>query len=188
MFLIVGLGNPGPQYELTRHNAGFLVADHLADKFRIKLDTHRYNALYGEGEINGLPVVIAKPMTYMNGSGKAVKPILNYLDILPAQVIVVYDEIYLPLGKIKVRSKGGDAGHLGLRSIIEKLGTDRFTRIRVGVDNPEDSSQISDYVLSPFLEDELKLFEEVMEEAVKRIEFQIRELNERSNQTEEKLE
>ncbi len=188
MFLIIGLGNPGPRYELTRHNAGFLIADTLTEKHRIKLDTHQYKALYGKGEVDGLPVMVVKPMTYMNESGKAVKPVVNSLDILPQQIIVVYDEIDLPLGNIKVSDKGGEAGHLGLRSIIETLGTDKFARIRVWVGRPEDSNQISDYVLSPFLEEELKLFEDVMEEAVKLIEIKLRELNESSNETEEKLE
>ncbi len=176
MFLIMGLGNPGPRYELTRHNAGFLVVDNLAEKYRIGLTHHKYHCQYGDGEICGARVRVAKPMTYMNLSGKSAKAILSALNIPPEQVIVVYDEIDLPLGKIKKKSRGGDAGQRGLRSIVESLGTDVFHRIRVGVGRPEDRDDIVDYVLSPFADEEIETFNEVIEQAVGAIEVTLQEL------------
>ncbi|GJL78680.1 MAG: peptidyl-tRNA hydrolase [Nitrospinaceae bacterium] len=185
MFLILGLGNPGPRYELTRHNAGFLVVDHLAAKHRIPLTHHKYRCQYGEGEICGARVMVAKPMTYMNESGKSAKAILSALQIKPERIIVVYDEIDLPLGKIKIRTKGGDAGQRGLRSIIELLGTGEFYRVRVGIGRPEHRDEIVDYVLSPFEEEEVETFNDVIEQAVRVIESTLSELKNRTLQTEE---
>ncbi|MCH8156579.1 MAG: aminoacyl-tRNA hydrolase [Nitrospinae bacterium] len=185
MFLIIGLGNPGPRYELTRHNIGYLVADNLAEKHRIQLTQHKHRALLGEGEIGSLQVTVAKPMTYMNESGRAAKALLSALKISPEQVLVVHDDIDLPLGKIKMKTKGGDAGQLGVRSIAERFGTDRFYRIRVGVGRPEDPDDIVDYVLTPFTEEETSTLNEVVEEAVRKIEGTLAEMNKRYHQTEE---
>ncbi|MBT3514037.1 MAG: aminoacyl-tRNA hydrolase [Nitrospina sp.] len=185
VYLIIGLGNPGPRYELTRHNVGFLVVNSLAEKQRIALSQSKHKALYGEGEIEGCRVMIAKPMTYMNNSGQAAKLILSALEISPNQVLVVHDDIDLPLGKIKIKKKGGDAGQLGVRSITEKFGTDQYYRIRVGVGRPDDVEDIVDYVLTPFTEAENKLLNEVVEEALLKVEETLVEMNKRNNQTEE---
>ena len=185
MFLILGLGNPGPRYELTRHNAGFLVLDNLADKYKIKLTQHEYRSLYGKGEIEGLPVILAKPMTYMNESGKAVKALLSAFNLSPEQILVTHDDIDLPLGKIKTKLKGGDGGQLGIRSTIETLQTREFYRVRIGVDRPEDREDIVDYVLSPFTEEESGLLNNVMNKAVQTIEAALKELNKQNNTTEE---
>ena len=185
MFLILGLGNPGPRYELTRHNAGFLVLDNLADKYKIKLTQHKYRSLYGEGEIEGLPVILAKPMTYMNESGKAVKALLSAFNLSPEQILVTHDDIDLPLGKIKTKLKGGDGGQLGIRSTIETLQTREFYRVRIGVDRPEDREDIVDYVLSSFTEEESWLLNKVMNKAVQTIEAALKELNKQNNTTEE---
>ena len=185
MFLILGLGNPGPRYELTRHNAGFLVLDNLADKYKIKLTQHKYRSLYGKGEIEGLPVILAKPMTYMNESGKAIKALLSAFNLSPEQILVTHDDIDLPLGKIKTKLKGGDGGQLGIRSTIETLQTREFYRVRIGVDRPEDREDIVDYVLSPFTEEESGLLNDVMNKAVQTIEAALKELNKRNNPTEE---
>ena len=185
MYLIIGLGNPGPRYELTRHNIGFLVADSLADKQRIALSKSKHKALYGEGEIGGCQVMIAKPMTYMNNSGQAAKLILSALGISPNQVLVIHDDIDLPLGKIKVKTKGGDAGQLGVRSITEKVGTDQYCRIRVGVGRPDDQGDIVDYVLTSFTEAETQLLNEVIEEAIIKVEETLMKMNKRNNKTEE---
>ena len=185
MFLILGLGNPGPRYELTRHNAGFLVLDNLADKYKIKLTQHKYRSLYGKGEIEGLPVILAKPMTYMNESGKAVKALLSAFNLSPKQILVTHDDIDLPLGKIKTKVKGGDGGQLGIRSTIETLQTREFYRVRIGVDRPEDREEIVDYVLSPFTEEESGLLNNVMNKAVQTIEAALKELNKQNNTTEE---
>ena len=185
MLLILGLGNPGPRYELTRHNAGFLVLDNLADKYKIKLTQHKYRSLYGKGEIEGLPVILAKPMTYMNESGKAVKALLSAFNLSPEQILVAHDDIDLPLGKIKIKLKGGDGGQLGIRSTIETLQTREFYRVRIGVDRPEDREDIVDYVLSPFTEEESGLLNNVMNKAVQTIEAALKELNKQNNTTEE---
>ena len=185
MFLILGLGNPGPRYELTRHNAGFLALDNLAEKYKIKLTQNKYRSLYGEGEIEGIPVIIAKPMTYMNESGKAVKALISAFNLSPQQILVTHDDIDLPLGKIKTKVKGGDGGQLGIRSTIETLRTREFYRVRIGVDRPEDREDIVDYVLSPFSKDESGLLNDVMNKAVLTIEAALKELNKRNNPTEE---
>lgn len=188
MYLILGLGNPGPRYELTRHNMGFLVIDTLTEKHRIQLNQHQHQALSGRGEIEGCPVVVSKAMTYMNRSGVAAKALLQALDIPPERMIVVHDEIDLPLGKIKKKFKGGDAGHGGVGSIIEKLGTGAFARIRVGVGRPEDGGDVVDYVLSAFTDEEIPRVNEILETAVSGIEETLKELNKPSNQTEEQPE
>ena len=185
MYLILGLGNPGPRYELTRHNAGFLVLDNLADKYKINLTQHKYRSLYGKGEIEGLPVILAKPMTYMNESGKAVKALLSGFNLSPEQILIVHDDIDLPLGKIKTKFKGGDGGQLGIRSAIETLQTRDFCRIRIGIDRPEERDDIVDYVLSPFAEEESSLLNEVMDKAVHTVEAALKENNKRNNPTEE---
>jgi len=185
VYLILGLGNPGPRYELTRHNAGFLVLDNLADKYKINLTQHKYRSLYGKGEIEGLPVILAKPMTYMNESGKAVKALLSGFNLSPEQILVIHDDIDLPLGKIKTKLKGGDGGQLGIRSTIEKLQTREFCRIRIGIDRPEERDEIVDYVLSPFTKEESSLLNEVMDKAVHTIEAALKENNKRNNPTEE---
>ena len=185
MFLILGLGNPGPRYELTRHNAGFLVLENLADKYKIKLSQSKYRSLYGKGEINGLPVILAKPMTYMNESGKAVKALISAFNLSLEQILVIHDDIDLPLGKIKTKLKGGDGGQLGIRSTIETLQARDFFRLRVGVGRPEHREEIVDYVLSSFSEQESGLLNEVMDKAVQTIEAALKELNKRNNPTEE---
>ena len=129
--------------------------------------------------------MIAKPMTYMNDSGQAVKLILSALGISPNQVLVIHDDIDLPLGKIQVKTKGGDAGQLGVRSITEKVGTDQYCRIRVGVGRPDDHGAIVDYVLTSFTEAETQLLNEVIEEAIIKVEETLMEMNKRNNKTEE---
>ena len=188
MYLILGLGNPGPRYELTRHNMGFLVIDTLAEKHRIKLDQHQHQALSGRGEVEGCPVVVSKAMTYMNKSGVAAKALLRALDIPPERMIVVHDEIDLPLGKIKRKFKGGNAGHGGIGSIIEKLGTGEFARFRIGVGRPDDGGEVVDYVLSSFTDEEIPQVNEILEDVVRGIEETLKALNKQSNQTEEKPE
>lgn len=185
LFLILGLGNPGPQYELTRHNIGFLVADNLAEKHRIALKLHKHQAQYGTGMILDQEVLLAKPLTYMNRSGRSAKALLSASDILSEELIVIHDDIDLPLGKIKIKHKGGDGGQLGVRSIKESLQTEFFCRIRVGVGRPDDPGDIVDYVLSPFAEDEMEMLNEVIELAINRVESTLVELKKRKNETED---
>lgn len=181
MYLILGLGNPGPEYARTRHNAGYLVVDALAGKHRFKFSQHKYNSLYGEGEIDGCRVVISKPLTYMNESGKAAKAILNALDIPLENVIVVHDDIDVPLGKIKIKHEGGDAGQRGVRSLLNTFHTDQFTRVRVGIGRPAGNEDIADYVLSPFEKEEWERFGDIVEQAVLLIEQTLQELIRRNN-------
>jgi peptidyl-tRNA hydrolase, PTH1 family len=177
VFLILGLGNPGPRYELTRHNAGFWVADSVADKYNIRLDCHKYFSLYGKGEVGGLEVVIAKPMTHMNESGKAAKSLLSAFNISPERMLLIHDDIDLPLGKIKKKFQGGDGGQRGIRSTIKSIQTREFARVRVGIGRPEDKDDIVDYVLSPFDKEDSGLINETIEQAVQTVEAVLEELN-----------
>jgi PTH1 family peptidyl-tRNA hydrolase len=179
VFLILGLGNPGPRYELTKHNAGFWVVDNLAEKYNIRLDRHKYFSLYGKGEVEGLEVVIAKPMTYMNESGKAAKSLLSAFSLSPEQMLVIHDDIDLPLGKIKKKFKGGDGGQRGIRSTIQSVRTGEFARIRVGIGRPEDKDDIVEYVLSLFDEEDSGQVNEVIEQAMQTVEATLKELNKR---------
>ncbi len=185
MFLILGLGNPGPRYELTRHNAGFLVIDNLAEKYNIRLDCRKHRSVYGRGKGEGREVVIAKPMTYMNESGKAAKSLLAAFNLAPEKLLVIHDDIDLPLGRIKKKFRGGDGGQLGIRSTIQSIQTGEFARVRVGIGRPEDKDDIVDYVLSPFDEKDLSLLNDVMEQAVQAVQAVLKKMSERSQPTED---
>lgn len=146
--LIVGLGNPGPQYEATRHNAGFIVVDTLADDLGVSYWKSDSGASVATARIEGRTVLLAKPMSYMNTSGGPVSKLLRAHGIDPAAMLVVHDELDLPEGEVKLKFGGGHAGHNGLRSIFEKTGIRDFTRLRVGIDRPPGRMSVSDYVLS----------------------------------------
>ncbi len=175
MFLILGLGNPGPKYQFTRHNIGFLAVDVLAEAHGIRLSKHIQNALCGQGKIGEDSVILAKPMTYMNESGLAAKALLKKYNLQVDKMIVLHDEIDLPLGKVKLKRKGGDAGQRGVRSIIQRLGEDEFARIRIGVGRPLDREEIVDYVLSPFARDERDTLGEILEQATQKVEDVLKE-------------
>ena len=150
-WLVVCLGNPGPRYEGTRHNAGFMTADALAKKLNISVNRARFRALTGKGEIAGESVLVMKPQTYMNLSGEAAAEAARFYKIPPERVIVVSDETALPVGKLRVRGKGSAGGHNGLKSIIACLGSDQFPRIRLGVGAPpHEDYDMADWVLSAF--------------------------------------
>jgi peptidyl-tRNA hydrolase, PTH1 family len=168
--LIVGLGNPGSRYYATRHNMGFHVIDALGAAHCIAWRGHLPTAEYGEGVIEAHQVVLAKPLTYMNASGKAVASLCAHLSIPSNDVIVVHDDLDLILSRIKLKTTGGDAGHYGVRSIIEHLGTGEFTRVRVGIGRPASKAEVVAFVLSPFTPDELPLVDEAVRKAVEKIE------------------
>lgn len=150
-WLIVCLGNPGPKYEGTRHNAGFMAAGALSEKFGVSVNKLRFKALTGTCTINGETVMIMKPQTYMNLSGEAVAQAVKFYKIPADHVIVISDEMALPVGKIRVKTKGSAGGHNGLKNIIEKLGTEDFPRIRLGVGAPPHPDyDVKDWVLSVF--------------------------------------
>ncbi|MBI5427730.1 MAG: aminoacyl-tRNA hydrolase [Nitrospinae bacterium] len=185
MYLVLGLGNPGPRYERTRHNAGFLAVDFLTGKHRIKLAERKFYSLCGNGEVGGCPVMVCKPMTYMNESGKSARSITAALRIPPENVIVVHDDIDIPFGKIKVKHKGGAGGQRGVLSIMEALRTDLFSRVRIGVGRPEHKDDIVDYVLSPFENGEWSELDRVIEQAAELVERTLREFNNRTKLREE---
>ena len=150
-WLVVCLGNPGPRYEGTRHNAGFLTADALAKKLKISINRARFRALTGTAQIGGESVLLMKPQTYMNLSGEAAAAAAKFYKIPPERVIVVSDETALPVGRLRVRSKGSAGGHNGLKSVIASLGSDQFPRIRLGVGAPPHQDyDLADWVLSSF--------------------------------------
>lgn len=151
MKLIVGLGNPGREYRDTRHNVGFMVVDALADRWRVSdAWRERFGALQIKTTVGDAPVVIAKPLTFMNHSGQAVSAIAGFFKIEPADVLVIVDEAALPLGRLRARREGGAGGHNGLKSLIQHLGTQNFPRMRVGVGRGADGRDLSDHVLGRF--------------------------------------
>ncbi len=159
--LIVGLGNPGHQYEKTRHNAGFLFLDHLADVNRIKWSmSNQFQAEFANFSLHGQKLALLKPMTYMNRSGLAVGSVLRYYKIKPEEMLVIHDELDLPEGVVKMKRDGGHAGHNGLRDIITHLGSKDFYRLRVGIGRPI-SGAVADYVLSRPSSEALSVFESV---------------------------
>jgi len=164
MKLIVGLGNPGPEYEKTRHNVGWQVVDAFARKFRIDVTKHEKNAMTGTGRVAGGSVMVAKPLTYMNLSGDAVRLLLNAYIETPADMIVVYDDIDLPLGKLRIRPNGSAGTHNGMRSIIGTIGSENFPRLRIGIGQGE--GKLRDYVLDAFSADEQPVVDKAIERAV----------------------
>lgn len=180
-YLIVGLGNPGPKYAGTRHNAGFMVVDALVRRNGLRFSGKQANADVAKGEIAGERVIIAKPLTFMNNSGRAVASLAHFYKIPHARVLVVCDDIALRLGVLRIREKGSAGGHNGITSIIQHLGTQGFPRLRVGVDRPVvvQHSQI-DWVLGHFSKDEQKVMDEAVPRAVEAVEAILREGMERA--------
>ena len=167
-FLIVGLGNPGRKYEKNRHNVGFMAVDQLAAQHGIALGKVQNKALTGNGRIAGQPVILAKPQTYMNDSGSAVGPLANYYKVPPANVLVIYDELDLPLGTVRLREKGGAGGHNGMKSIINHLGND-FPRLRLGIGRPPGQMPPAAYVLQDFGQADWPLVTDILDEAVRAV-------------------
>lgn len=165
MKLIAGLGNPTPQYEGTRHNVGFEVLDRMAEQYRIPLDTAKHKGFYGKGRVEGQQVILLKPMTYMNLSGESVAEAARYFKIAPEDVIVVYDDINLDVGRLRIRPKGSAGGHNGMKNIIAHLGTDVFPRIRVGVGMKPPRVDLAAYVLSRFSAEEQAVMEAAYDRA-----------------------
>lgn len=165
-YLIVGLGNPGRQYELTRHNAGFLFADLLADKLSANINKIQFKSVIAAVELGGKKCLLMKPQTFMNNSGEAVKQAAAFYKIPPEKIIVVFDDISLPCGKLRIRRKGSAGGHNGIKSIIYHLNSDNFPRIKLGVgEKPHPDYELADWVLSNFKKDELSLLREAAEKA-----------------------
>lgn len=167
MFIIAGLGNPTLQYEGTRHNVGFDVIDALAEKYNISVDIRKNRAYIGKGIIEGQKVILVKPQTYMNLSGECIRGITDYYKIDPEnELLVIYDDISLGTGQLRIRKKGSAGGHNGIKNIIANLGTEVFLRIKVGVGEKPKKYDLADYVLSHFSKAERALMEEGYEKAV----------------------
>lgn len=161
MHLIVGLGNPGKQYENTRHNVGWMVVDAIAETHGFAGWSSKFKGLVSKGKINGADVVLLKPQTYMNLSGESVRPAMDFYKAKPGSVLVVHDELDIAFGALRAKVGGGDAGHNGLKSITQHLGTADYARVRFGIGRPERKDMVSDYVLHPFSKAERAVVDEV---------------------------
>lgn len=165
-YLIAGLGNPGPKYELTRHNAGFLCIDLLARQLGVKIDRIKFKSVVADVAIEGRRCILMKPQTFMNNSGEAIRDAAHFYKIPPEHIIILFDDISLPPGKLRIRRKGSDGGHNGLKSILYLLGSDQFPRVKLGVGaKPHPDYDLADWVLTSFQKDELPLMKGAMEKA-----------------------
>ena len=158
MFLIVGLGNPGKEYEGTRHNIGFEAIDYIADKYNIELNRIKFKGIFGEGMINGKKVILLKPTTYMNLSGESIREVVNFYKISNEDIIVIYDDISLEVGRLRIREKGSHGGHNGIKSIIANLSSDVFPRVKIGVGGPK--GDLVSHVLGKFSNSEIEVLRE----------------------------
>ena len=174
-YLIVGLGNPGRQYETTRHNAGFICIDTLADKYDIKISKLKFRSLLGEGRIEGRRCLLLKPQTFMNLSGEAVRDVVDFYKIPIENIIVICDDISLEPGKMRIRRKGSDGGQRGMKNIIYHLKDDNFPRIKIGVGaKPNPEYDLAAWVVSHFTASEAKLIKQVAEDTVSAIELMVK--------------
>ena len=160
MILIVGLGNPGKQYEQTRHNIGFDVIDYIANKYNIDVNREKFKGICGEGFIENKKVILLKPLTYMNLSGESIRELANFYKLEDDEIIVVYDDISLDIGRLRIREKGSAGGHNGIKSIIQNLGGDKFPRVKVGVGQPKDN--LVNHVLGKFSKEDREHIEKVI--------------------------
>lgn len=165
MYIIIGLGNPTKEYDKTRHNVGFAVIDELAERMNIEVEEKKHRALCGKGMLNGQKVVLAKPQTFMNLSGESVRSIVDFYKVTSEEVIIIYDDISLEPGQLRIRTKGSAGGHNGIKSIIAHLGTQEFPRIRVGIGEKPNRMDLADYVLSRFSKGEQVLMDDAFKEA-----------------------
>lgn len=164
MYIIVGLGNPTDKCQATRHNIGWDAITRISDDYRIPLDFKKHKAICGKGFIEGEKVVLAQPTTYMNLSGESVRELMDFYKVSPQDIIVIYDDISLEVGQLRIRKKGSAGGHNGIKSIISHLGTEEFPRIRVGVGDKPKDWDLADYVLSRFLPEEQATIREALKD------------------------
>lgn len=171
-YLVVGLGNPDKKYENTRHNTGWLALDYIAEKYNCKVNKIKYKSFVGDCTIGDARVMLMKPTTYMNNSGQAVVEAMNFYKIPPEKVIVIFDDISLDVGKMRIRSKGSDGGQKGMRSIIYLSGSENFPRIKIGIGaKPNPYWDLADWVLSKFTDDEFKTLGTMFDNAAKAVEL-----------------
>ncbi len=173
MYIIAGLGNPTKEYEKTRHNAGFDAIDVLAEKHGIQITERKHKAFCGTGFIGGERVLLAKPQTFMNASGESLREAADFYKIRPEQVIVIYDDISLRVGQLRIRTKGSAGGHNGIKSIIAHLGSQDFPRIKIGVGAKPDRMDLADYVLSRFSQTDRQMMEDAFQDAADAVVFML---------------
>lgn len=166
MKIVVGLGNPEAKYDGTRHNVGFAILDKIAAEYKISVDTKKHQGLIGKGVIGGEKVVLVKPLTYMNLSGNCVREVADYYKVEPEDVLVIFDDISLPPGQIRIRPKGSAGGHNGIKSIIACLGSDHFPRIKCGVGDKPAGSDLVNWVLGHFSKEDMPALEDAMKRSV----------------------
>ena len=175
MYIIAGLGNPGKNYAGTRHNIGFDTLDVIASKNNIKFNKTKFRADFGEGIIGGEKVILVKPQTFMNLSGESIRPLRDFYKVPDENIIIIYDDISLPLGKLRLRGKGSAGGHNGMKSIIYQLNTDIFPRIKIGVGAPpHEDFDLADYVLGKFGKDEIEILTKTVDKVNDAVESIIR--------------
>ncbi len=175
MYIIIGLGNPTSKYEATRHNIGFDAITRLADDFQIRLDMKKHKAICGTGYIGGEKVILVQPQTYMNLSGECVRELIDYYKLTNEDIIVIYDDISLDVGQLRLRKKGSAGGHNGIKNIIQHLGTDEFFRIKIGVGEKPSEWDLADYVLARFDKTEEPTIREALEKTSKACEVILKE-------------
>ena len=166
MKLIVGLGNPGKKYEGTRHNAGFAALDHVAEKWGMRVTKAKFDALTGTGTAAGVKVLLMKPQTYMNNSGEAVRAAMDFYHLQPQDLLVIYDDLDLPIGKLRLRQKGSAGGHNGIKSIQAHIKSQEFDRIRIGIDKDARIPTV-DWVLGKIRKEDAQAYQESIEQAAK---------------------
>lgn len=174
MYVIAGLGNPGKKYENTRHNMGFITVDRLAEKHDIRIDRLKFKSLVGEGRIAGRRVLLVKPQTYMNLSGEAIREVMRFYKLEPEKLIVIYDDIDIELGALRIRKFGSAGTHNGMRSVVYQLQSDRFPRVRIGIGSQKKGDLVN-FVIGGFSKEEVPVLEDTVDRAVSAVECMLAE-------------
>lgn len=166
MKIIAGLGNPGQKYDKTKHNTGFMTMDHYLDEKGLSLDKDKFEGLWTKQKINDEDVILLEPQTYMNESGRSVSQVANFFKVDPEDILIIQDDMDMPIGKIRIRANGKSGGHNGIKSIIRDLGTERFNRLKIGIRHPKNATVVS-WVLTPFNDEQQKLMDDAFDTSVK---------------------
>lgn len=166
MKIIAGLGNPGQKYDKTKHNTGFMTMDHYLDEKGLSLDKDKFEGLWTKQKINGEDVILLEPQAYMNESGRSVSQVANFFKVDPEDILIIQDDMDMPIGKIRIRANGKSGGHNGIKSIIRDLGTEKFNRLKIGIRHPKNATVVS-WVLTPFNDEQQKLMDDAFDTSVK---------------------
>lgn len=166
MKIIAGLGNPGQKYDKTKHNTGFMTMDHYLDEKGLSLDKDKFEGLWTKQKINGEDVILLEPQTYMNESGRSVSQVANFFKVDPEDILIIQDDMDMPIGKIRIRANGKSGGHNGIKSIIRDLETEKFNRLKIGIRHPKNATVVS-WVLTPFNDEQQKLMDDAFDTSVK---------------------